>query len=266
MPAGMVRGETTQMSSSAVTVTMSADAAREPIAPLWHTVLVLMPIAIGSVASWYQHGLPNAHVPGISSRLSSYITVLAQEWLVVLLIWLALRRRGLSIGTLVSGRWPTLGSFFKDLGLAVGFLVVAIPLVGALAYLLGGSADSALANITPKTAFELVVWLALAVTGGFGEELTFRGYLTRQFSAWTGTVYSLSSFKGWSLASPTAFTTRSWLSSWFRDGFWDCLPTGARACAPQCWPTDCKTSSAAWSRSSHEGTERKGGPARQLRT
>ena len=140
----------------------------------------------GSVASWYQHGLPNAHVPGISSRLSSYITVLAQEWLVVLLIWLALRRRGLSIGTLVSGRWPTLGSFFKDLGLAVGFLVVAIPLVGALAYLLGGSADSALANITPKTAFELVVWLALAVTGGFGEELTFRGYLTRQFSAWTG--------------------------------------------------------------------------------
>ena len=165
---------------------MSADAAREPIAPLWHTVLVLMPIAIGSVASWYQHGLPNAHVPGISSRLSSYITVLAQEWLVVLLIWLALRRRGLSIGTLVSGRWPTLGSFFKDLGLAVGFLVVAIPLVGALAYLLGGSADSALANITPKTAFELVVWLALAVTGGFGEELTFRGYLTRQFSAWTG--------------------------------------------------------------------------------
>ena len=174
------------MSSSAVTVTMSADAAREPIAPLWHTVLVLMPIAIGSVASWYQHGLPNAHVPGISSRLSSYITVLAQEWLVVLLIWLALRRRGLSIGTLVSGRWPTLGSFFKDLGLAVGFLVVAIPLVGALAYLLGGSADSALANITPKTAFELVVWLALAVTGGFGEELTFRGYLTRQFNAWTG--------------------------------------------------------------------------------
>ena len=172
------------MSSS--TVALSADAAREPIAPWWHTVLVLVPIAVGSVASWCQHGLPNANVPGTSPRLSGYFTVLVGEWFVVLLIWLALRRRGLSISNLVSGRWQTLGAFFRDLGLAVGFLVVAIPLAGGLAYLLGGNANSNVANITPKTGFELVVWLGLSATGGFCEELTFRGYLTRQFSAWTG--------------------------------------------------------------------------------
>ena len=110
---------------------------REPIAPWWHTVLVVVPIALGSIVSWYQHGLPNANLPGISSRLSSYFTVLAIEWFPVLLIWLALRRRGLSVSTLVSGRWQTLGMFFKDLGLAVGFLVVVVPLVGILASLLG---------------------------------------------------------------------------------------------------------------------------------
>ena len=163
-----------------------ADTPEEPLAPWWHTVLVLLPIAVGSIASAYQHGLPNAHVPGISSRLSGYFTVLVEEWFVVLLIWLALRRRGLSIGTLVSGHWQTLGAFFRDLGLAVGFLVVAIPLVGGLAYLLGGNADRTLANITPKTGFELLVWLGMAATAGFCEELVFRGYLTRQFSAWTG--------------------------------------------------------------------------------
>ena len=172
------------MSSSGVIT--SADTAREPIAPWWHTVLVLLPIAIASVASWYQHGLSNAHVPGISSRLSSYITVLTQEWFVVLLIWLALKRRGLSIGSLVSGRWQTLGAFFRDLGLAVGFIVVAVPLIGVLVHLIGGDANSNVDNITPKTRFELVVWLGLSATGGFCEELTFRGYLTRQFSAWTG--------------------------------------------------------------------------------
>ena len=172
------------MSSS--TVITSADTAREPIAPWWHTVLVLLPIAIASVASWYQHGLSNAHVPGISSRLSSYITVLTQEWFVVLLIWLALKRRGLSIGSLVSGRWQTLGAFFRDLGLAVGFIVVAVPLIGVLVHFIGGDANSNVDNITPKTRFELVVWLGLSATGGFCEELTFRGYLTRQFSAWTG--------------------------------------------------------------------------------
>lgn len=38
----------------------------------------------------------------------------------------------------------------------------------------------------PKTVLELAVYLILAVTGGFCEELIFRGYLMRQFSAWTG--------------------------------------------------------------------------------
>jgi uncharacterized protein len=168
------------------TVTTSADTAREPIAPWWHTVLVLVPLAVGSIASWYQHGLPNANVPGISSRLSSYITVLVQEWCVVFLIWLALRRRGLSIGSVVSGRWQTLGAFFKDLGLAVGFLVLAVPLIGVLVHLIGGDANSNVTGITPKTGCELVVWLACAATAGFCEELIFRGYLTQQFSAWTG--------------------------------------------------------------------------------
>jgi len=164
----------------------------EPIAPWWHTLLVLVPIAIGSIASWYERGLPNAHLPGVSYRLSSYFTVLLEEWFVVLLIWLALRRRGISIGRLVSGHWQTVGAFFRDLGLAVGFLVIAVPLIGGLMLLFlhffGGNAHSALTDITPKTAFELVVWLGMSATAGFCEEVVFRGYLTRQFGAWTGSL------------------------------------------------------------------------------
>jgi membrane protease YdiL (CAAX protease family) len=160
--------------------------AREPIAPWWHTVLVLIPIAVSSVAAWYQHGLPNAQLPDMSFRLSSYITVLLLEWFVVFLIWLALKRRGLLISSLVAGRWETGGAFFRDLGLAVGFLIVVIPLVGLLAHLLGGETSAYLAKMLPMTVLELVVWLACAATAGFCEELIFRGYLTRQFSAWTG--------------------------------------------------------------------------------
>lgn len=163
-----------------------ADTSNQPIAPWWHTVLVLLPIAIMSVASAYQHGLPNAHLPGISSRLSGYFTVIAAEWLVVLMIWLALKRRGLSISSLVSGRWQSLKSFFRDLGLGVGLIVVAVPTVSGVIHLLRVHPNSTLSNITPKTVFELVVWLGLSATGGFCEELIFRGYLTRQFSAWTG--------------------------------------------------------------------------------
>jgi len=165
---------------------MFTDDTGEPIAPWWHTVLVLVPIAVGSIASAYQHGLPNANLPGISHRLSSYVTVLFEEWLGVFLVWFALRGKGLALGSLVSGRWQTSRALFRDLGLAIAFMVVAVPLVGVLAYLLGANSNPSLANITPKTVIELVVFVVLNASAGFGEELVFRGYLTRQFSAWTG--------------------------------------------------------------------------------
>lgn len=168
------------------TVIGAADTWRPPIAPWWHTVLVLAPIAIASIAGAYQHGLPNANLPGVSHRLSSYFTVLVQEWFGVFLVWLGLRRRGLAVGSLVSGHWQPPRAFFRDLGLAVGFIVVVVPLVGGLAYLLGADADRAVANITPKTVFELLVFLVLNASAAFGEELIFRGYLLQQFSAWTG--------------------------------------------------------------------------------
>jgi uncharacterized protein len=141
---------------SSSTVTSPADTPTESIAPWWHTVLVLVPLAVGSVASAYQHGLENLHVPGLSSRFSSYITVFLEEWFVVLLIWLSLRRRGLSISSLVSSRWQTLGAFFRDLGLGIGFLVVEIPMASLLTHLLGDSASDSTASFTPQTGFELV--------------------------------------------------------------------------------------------------------------
>lgn len=63
---------------------------------------------------------------------------------------------------------------------------MAVLLLSILPHLLGAKADSNLINIVPKTGFELTVWLALSATGGFCEELVFRGYFTRQFRAWTG--------------------------------------------------------------------------------
>lgn len=172
---------------------MTAKAIAEPtssreasIAPWWHTVLVIAVIAAACVASFYQHGLPNAHLPGLKDRLSSYVTAFVGEWLTVLLIAWGLRYRGLSLRDLVSGAWPNPRAVLKDLGLAIGFTIVVAPSLGLLLDYLSPATGTALAHVEPQDFVELAFWLPLSATAGFCEELAFRGYLTRQFSAWTG--------------------------------------------------------------------------------
>jgi hypothetical protein len=167
------------------TVTAAADSPRQPIAPWWHTVLVASAMAGLSLASWYQHGPPNVGVPGISSRLSTYFTVIVAEWSVILLIWLGLRRRGDTMQALLSPRWPAPRAFFRDLGLAAGFFVLIALALSPLAERLAGDTKNMKVAYFPQTALELAAWLAMSATAGFCEEFIFRGYLMRQFSAWT---------------------------------------------------------------------------------
>ena len=163
----------------------SFDESGHSIAPWWHTVLVLAILATGSAASAIQHGMPNAHLPGLSTRMSSYTTVLFEEWLLALLVWLVLRRRGLGLGFLVSGNWQGIGKFARDLGIAVVFTVLAMPLAGLLMHLVRGN-TAVLNDIVPASPGEVALWLVLAASAGFCEELTFRGYLMHQFGTWSG--------------------------------------------------------------------------------
>jgi uncharacterized protein len=159
---------------------LTGDPARLPIAPWWHTASVLIVLGVGSVASFYQHGFPNLNIPGLSVNLSGYLTVVAEEWFLVLLLWLWLKRKGLSMATLTSDRWRTPKAALRDLGFGLGFLVVGMPLIGGLSFLLRMKAASV--NIFPRTPIEAGVYVVLGLTAGYCEELIFRGYLMQQFT------------------------------------------------------------------------------------
>jgi hypothetical protein len=83
---------------AASTSLLLGNPARVPIAPWWHTVSILIVLGIGSAASFHERGLPDLKIPGLSVNLSGYLTVLAEEWLLVLFIWLWLSERDC--------RWP----------------------------------------------------------------------------------------------------------------------------------------------------------------
>jgi uncharacterized protein len=171
---------------TADTLTMSGSETERHVAPWWYTVLVLLPLAIGSAVSAHQHTLEHVNLPGLNTRLSAYVTVLTEEWIVVFLVWLQSKRGGPSIDDLVSGGWPNATAFLKDIGLATGFLVVSVPLQELVVRLLGATSDPI--SFLPKSKLEAVIWVGLAATAGFAEELIFRGFLTWQFKTWTNST------------------------------------------------------------------------------
>lgn len=167
---------------------------KEPIAPWWHTVLVLLPLGIGSAVSAHQHTLEHVNLPCVSFRLAAYFTVVVEEWIAVFLVWLALRRRGLSVAELVSGSWSKPLAFLKDLALAIGFLIVVVPLMAVASRFL--PAPSHEISFLPEHWLEAITWVFLAATAGFAEELIFRGYLVRQFQGWTNSLVVAMTIQG----------------------------------------------------------------------
>jgi len=161
--------------SSIATVTDSSHGA---VAPAWHTAIILLALLGISIAG---------ALPGVSShgRVAGYVLAMIFEWAVTGFIWYGLSRRGISISELVGGSWARPLAVVRDIGIALGFLVIATLVLSGLGYLLKADSNQATRNMLPRGPTEVVVYLLLVLTAGFCEELIFRGYLQRQFTALT---------------------------------------------------------------------------------
>jgi len=149
------------------------------VAPAWHTAVVLC-ILLGL-------SLAGALLPlgGASRRVPEYIFVMTFEWVLVGFIWHGVSRRGIRMSDLVGGRWARPVDFLRDLGIAVGFLLVGGGALEGLGYLLKVTDNPTLRSLLPQSCTEVVLWVLMSLTAGFCEEVIFRGYLRRQFAALT---------------------------------------------------------------------------------
>jgi len=117
-----------------------------------------------------------------------YLRTLSFEWLLLGFILLGLRLCKTPFRAVLGERWRSARAFTEDLGLGVLFLFFSLT-IGTLFLAHGhGSADPAVRFLLPVTAAEKALWILLALTAGICEEAIFRGYLQRQFTAWTGSA------------------------------------------------------------------------------
>lgn len=163
-----------------------APSGRKLIAPLWHTIVLLVFLMIPLV---FGLSLQNRKTPGnqifashSAVMLQFYLPVLVLEWLLVWFIWAGLRRRGMTMKELIGGRWKNWRDVVVDLGLALAIWIVMLGMDLGFSRILGPSHAKSTNVILPQSPFEMVFWVALSSTAGFVEELVYRGYLQTQFT------------------------------------------------------------------------------------
>lgn len=158
------------------------------IAPVWHTAVLLL-LLLALVGITLVGGRAD-HADATPHRLVGYTITFLSEWLMLGFIWLGARWQGATLRTLAGGFSPSWRSIAIDLGLAVAYLIVANLVLSGVSYLLAKllhpEASAALKAMLPRTGLEVGLFLLLALTAGICEEMIFRGYLQRQFTAWTG--------------------------------------------------------------------------------
>ncbi len=156
---------------------------RGAIAPAWHTVLLLL-ILFGFSFASARAGSLSPLSPNIG-RAVAYIAVIIFEWAVVAFIWFGVQQRNVRIADLVGGRWARPVQILRDLLIAIAFLIVVGTVTTGLNHFVKASPNQAIRNLLPHGPVEVAFYLATCLTAGFCEELIYRGYLQRQFSALT---------------------------------------------------------------------------------
>lgn len=155
------------------------------IAPVWHTLLlVLIMLGISALGSSQER-----HALSHTARVSMYLLTMGVEWLTVAFaIWGVRKQNRITFRELIGGRWERPEDALLDMAIAAGFLIVSFLVLGGLAVALGLNKHPAdierLSFLAPRGVLEIALWILVSSTAGFCEEVMYRGYLQRQFTAW----------------------------------------------------------------------------------
>jgi membrane protease YdiL (CAAX protease family) len=141
----------------------------DAIAPRWHTAaLVALIVAVALTGTF-------AHVSAAPAARISAVYVPAILVQGALVFWVSRAFRPRSVLRELVGR-----ASIADVAIALALAAIVIG-----SELVFGSSSGPGAPILPRTGPERAVWLAVAASVGFAEELVYRGYFIVQFRAFT---------------------------------------------------------------------------------
>ncbi len=158
------------------------------VAAARHTVIVLLVLTGVAALTTWQVAQPGATTAG-RSHVMQYLVLIGAEWLLVRLVAAGMGRHGVSLRGLIAGGRPLASALGGVAWRAVVTWVATFYLGGLLVKALqlhsAGDDRHTSAFLLPHGPLEIVLWIVLASTAGICEEIVYRGYLQRQFIAFT---------------------------------------------------------------------------------
>lgn len=153
-------------------------------------------VALGILAQHHSGGNGEAEARQLaqhSQAIPIYTTAILMDWALLYYCWVGVHRNG--------GDWKVLAgkfgwswkSLMTDVGIAAPFWVLwectawsVHRLLESGHGVLGANSAKTVDSLLPHSLIEVLLWIATAITAGICEELSFRGYLQRQFHALSG--------------------------------------------------------------------------------
>src|SRR5262245_28663939 len=162
-----------------------------PIAPLWHTVLlIVILLAIAAYGARYQSEgpAPTATAGRRPGMVPVYLSLMVSEWALLWFVLRGVRRRGHTLRDLIGGRWSRPRDVARDAAWGLGFWAAWTVLESFAAQLLGPDTARGIGSLLPRGGVEIALWVLLSLSAGICEEAVFRGYLLRQLHALSGSA------------------------------------------------------------------------------
>lgn len=164
------------------------------LAPRWHTAaLICLILSVAAVGTILGKGHAATSSAAAVARLPLYLSMMVVPWMLTLYVARPTLREGRARLALSSLLFPRSGRF-EARRLAMDLLVAAMIAIAVrlcerwFAPPIDPRHAAAVASMLPQGPAEHAVWLLVAISVGFGEEVVYRGYLQQQLAAFTGSA------------------------------------------------------------------------------